>query len=111
MHKLGQTKTGTMNETEKTYAWILEAKKQKGEIVHYEYEGFKLRLADDCWYVVDFMVYRADGVMEIHEVKGPYMREDAIIKLKGISERFPFPVYLCQRKGKSTGFDIKRIGR
>jgi hypothetical protein len=111
LHKLGQTATGTMNETEKTYAWILEAKKQKKEILDYKYEGFKLRLADDCWYVVDFMVYRLDGVMEVHECKGPYIREDAMIKLRCIAEQYPFPVFLCQRVKKTTQFTIKKIGR
>jgi hypothetical protein len=100
-----------MNETEKTYAWILEAKKNKGEILDYEYESFKLRMADDCWYVVDFLVYTKEGIIEIHEVKGPFIREDAMIKLRGIAERYPFPVYICQRIKKTTGFDIKRIGR
>jgi hypothetical protein len=111
MHKLGVMKNGHMNETEKCYAWILEARKNKQEIIDYQYEAYKLRIADDCWYVLDFMVQRLDGVLELHEVKGPYIREDAMIKLRAIAELFPFPVFLCQRQGKGTGFEIKRIGR
>lgn len=111
MHKLGVMKTGQMNETEKTYAWLLEAKKRKGEIHDYVFESYKLRMADNCWYVVDFMVIRNDGTLEIHEVKGPFIHEDSIIKLRGIAEAFPFPVFLCQRKKKDLIFEITRIGR
>jgi hypothetical protein len=111
MQKLGQTKTGSMNETEKTYAWILEGRKERKEIIDYWYERFKLRLADDCWYVVDFMVILPDGVMQIHEVKGEYIREDAIIKLKGIAEVFPFEVFMAQWKRKDKAFTISKVGR
>jgi hypothetical protein len=45
-------------------------------------------------------------------VKGPFVREDSIIKLKGIAEKYPFPVFLCQNKKRNTTqFEISRIGR
>ena len=67
---LGRLKSGQMNKSEAAYATALEAARIAQEIVWYAFEGVTLKLADGCRYTPDFAVLRADGVMEMHEVKG-----------------------------------------
>ena len=47
--------------------------------------------------VIDFLVQRLDGTLEIHETKG-FMMEDAQIKLKMLTKDYPFRVLVVRRK-------------
>lgn len=86
---LGRMKAGKMNKTESAYARYLEALKHVGEVLWYEFEPMNLRLADKCFYTVDFMVMVKSGQIECHEVKG-YWTDDALVKIKAAAEKFPF---------------------
>jgi len=86
---LGRLKAGEMNKTEAKYAARLELLKRAGEVLEYYYEPVNLKLADKCFYRVDFMVLMADQTIEMHEVKG-YWTEDALVKIKVAANRFPF---------------------
>lgn len=100
-----------MNKTEARYAQeILEPAKRTGQILDYQFEAVKLRLADSTWYSPDFLVTERDHTLTIHEVKGGFVREDAWIKLKVIAELYPqMAVLKCQYdKGKWT---ISYVGR
>jgi hypothetical protein len=55
---------------------VLEPRRAAGEIKLYVYEGVTLWLAPGVRYTPDFAAFRADGVLELHELKG-YMRDDA----------------------------------
>ncbi len=57
VHPIVATRRGKMNKTEAEYAMILEAMKQKGEILRYEFEGITLRFAN-VKYTPDFVVFR-----------------------------------------------------
>lgn len=81
-------KTGEMNQYERAYAAVLEQRKLAGEITAYAFERYKLRLSTNCFYTPDFMVVRADGVLEFHEVKG-FWEEDARVKIKVAADMFP----------------------
>src|SRR5690348_12886730 len=81
MYALGRLPVGKMNKTEEAYAGHLEKLKWAKEILWYRFEGIKLRLADNTFYTVDFPVLRADGLLEMHEVKG-YWQDDARAKIK-----------------------------
>jgi len=85
---LGRLKTGTMNKTEAAYAQLLELRQRAGEILWYKFEGIKLRLADKTFYTPDFAVLAADGVLELHEVKGVWL-DDARVKIKVAAEIYP----------------------
>lgn len=87
---LGRLKGRTMNKTETAYAGLLEAKKHIGEVVWYEFEPVNLRLADKCFYAVDFMVMMSNGQLECHEVKGGFVTDDALVKIKAAAAKFPF---------------------
>lgn len=114
MYALGRLKTGEMNKTEAAYAAHLEARRRAGEIAWFKFEGVKLRLADNTFYSPDFAVMGADGVLEMHEVKGSlnYIQEDAKVKIKVAAEMYPFQFILVAPKPKKEGggWDVKEIG-
>lgn len=100
----GRAKQGEMNKTELAYSLHLNALKNAGECVWWAFEGIGLRLAEKCFYYPDFLVMKADGLIEIHEVKGRgsnghYRAEDdAKVKIKVCAEKYPFPVVVVWPK-------------
>lgn len=92
-----------MNGTESDYASILEARRRAGEIIEYHYEALTLKLADNTRYTPDFLVMTALGELELHEVKGGFIREDGWQKLKIAAGMFPFRFFLCQKLAKKDG--------
>lgn len=101
-YALGRMPAGKMNKTEAEYADMLAARLVAGEIKWYEFEGVKLRLADNTFYSPDFIVMAADGVIEIHEVKG-FWRDDARVKIKVAAAKHPFRFYAISKKTKKQG--------
>lgn len=97
---LGRLKSGVMNQTEGKYAARLEALKMAGELLWWHFEPMNLKLADKCFYRVDFMVLTKDRELEIHEVKGGFITDDSLVKLKTAAEKFPFRFLQVQYKGK-----------
>jgi hypothetical protein len=88
-----------MNRTEAAYAQRLELQRQAGEVVWFKFEAVKLRLADATFYTPDFAVMLADGVMEMHEVKG-FWEDDARVKIKVAASLYPFRfVALTAKRG------------
>jgi len=98
----GRCKERGMNKTEAAYAARLELLRRDGEIIWWSYEAIKLRLADNTYYTPDFDVMRADGLLEIHEVKG-HWEDDARVKIKVAAEQFPFRFLAVQAVPKSKG--------
>ena len=88
-HALGRLKTGEMNKTEAAYAEHLASLRHAGKIQWFKFEGLKFRLADNTFYTPDFEVMAADGVIEIHEVKG-FWEDDARVKIKVAADLYPF---------------------
>lgn len=99
---LGRLKTGQMNKTEAAYAEFLESLKGLGDVLWYKFEGLKLRLADNTFLTVDFAVMRADGTLEMHEVKGHWM-EDARVKMKVAADMYPFRFIAVKPIAKKAG--------
>lgn len=93
-------KSGQMNKLEAAYAARLESLKLAGEIADYRFECIKLRLADRTFYTPDFMVLRADGEFEMHEVKG-FWEDDARVKIKVAASIYPFK-FIAVRKQKGA---------
>lgn len=93
---LGRLKSGQMNATEKRYADRLELLKQAGEIVQYYFEAANLRLADKCFYKIDFLVLTKEMALEVHEVKGGFITDDSLVKIKTAAEKFPFRFRMYQ---------------
>lgn len=102
MYALGRLKTGAMNKTESAYSQYLETLRHVGEIVWFKFEGVKLRLADNTFYTPDFMVMGANGLIEMHEVKGFWM-DDARAKIKIAADMYPFRFLAIKAKAKKNG--------
>ncbi|MFZ6696811.1 DUF1064 domain-containing protein [Stenotrophomonas acidaminiphila] len=91
-----------MNQTEAAYAERLRALQHAGEILWHRFEGIKLRLADNTFYTPDFAVLAADGVMELHEVKG-FWQDDARAKIKIAADQYPFRFIAVRVRPKKDG--------
>jgi hypothetical protein len=77
------------NKTESAYDNYLAVQKQIGEVLWYDFEPMNLRLADKCFFKVDFLVLTKELILEVHETKG-YWTDDALVKIKAAAEKFPF---------------------
>lgn len=97
-----------MNKTETRYANILQGYQLAGVILKYEFEAITFRLGDRVRYTPDFLVELPNRVIEIHEVKGAYIWEDARVKVKVAAAKFPFKFILAQwKKGQWDIAEIK----
>lgn len=90
-----------MNKTERAYAAMLEMMKRNNEIIDYKFEGITVKLGNGVRYTADFMVIRTTQkvgeyfdqrsvALELHETKGPYIRDDARIKFQCARTQFPW---------------------
>jgi hypothetical protein len=101
-YALGRLKAGQMNKTEAEYSKLLALRQQSGDVLWHLFEGVKLRLADNTFYSPDFAVMRADGQLEMHEVKG-FWADDARVKIKVAAERFPFRFVAVKKRPQKDG--------
>lgn len=92
----GQTGS-RMNKTEAEWASMLEVRKLAGEVMHYSFEPIKVRMADLTFYTPDFLVVLSTGELELHEVKGAYVMDDARLKFKLVAEHFPARLVWAQK--------------
>jgi hypothetical protein len=95
----------TMNKTESVHAADLEMQKRAGQIRDYRWQPLRLKIGANCTYEPDFLVFLLDRTMEFHEVKGGFITDDAIVKLKVAANLFPwfgFRMYQYDRKGCKT---------
>ena len=99
---MGRQRDPRMNQTERAYGDRLELMRRAGEVAWYAFEGVKLKLADNTFYTPDYAVMRADGQMEMHEVKG-FWRDDARVKIKVAADQYPFR-FVAVQKAKGGGW-------
>lgn len=102
-YALGRLKTGQKNKTEQAYELeVLKPAMQDGSVSWYQFEGVKLRLADNTFYTPDYCVMRSDGTMEMHEVKG-FWQDDARVKIKVAADMYPLKFIAVKRQAKKNG--------
>lgn len=108
---LGRLKRGERNKSEAEYEATLIARQQAGAVLWQQFQSMTLVLAKDTRYTPDFNVMAADGVLEMHEVKG-FMRDDANVKIKVAAAMFPFRFFLVRKRAKRDGggFSIEEVG-
>lgn len=87
-----------MNRWEAQWSAELSARMTAGDVLFWSFEPFSLRIASGCRYTPDFLVMRADGTMECHEVKG-FMREAARVRLRVAADLHPYRFILVTRPG------------
>jgi len=107
MQQLGRMKAGSMNGTEQEYARRLDAMKAAGEVLWWEFEPVNLRITGlgglkSVFYSPDFMIMNSEGVIEFHETKG-FWTDDALVKIKTASGKFPFRFVAMKKKAKKDG--------
>lgn len=103
LQALGRLPAGVENRMELRYRAELELRKRAGEILEFWFEGFKFRLADNCFYTPDYVVQLPNGELECHEVKG-FWTDDARVKAKVFVDRYPFRLMIVtSRKAKDGG--------
>jgi hypothetical protein len=73
---------------------------QTGELEFYRYESLKLVLGEKKIFTPDYHGrWAATGIIQIWEVKGPWIYEDAMVKFDTARRQFPeFEFELWQRK-------------
>lgn len=99
---LGRLPAGHMNRTEAAYAAFLDTLILCKDVLWWKFEATKLRLADNTFYSPDFLVLKADGALECHEVKG-HWEDDARVKIKVAASIYPMQFIAVQALAKSKG--------
>lgn len=106
---LGRMPSSALNKTETEYAGMLEAQKQRGEVVWWKAHPFNVRLADNTFYRIDFLVMTGAMLLEIHEVKGEYTTEKGQMKIKLCAETLPvLPIIKMSKLSQKNGGGWKR---
>jgi hypothetical protein len=93
-----------MNKTESAYAAHLETLRRVGEIVKWDFEPEKLRLADATFYTPDFRIQWPDGSISFDEVKG-HWEDDARVKIKVAARLHPYQFRAVQRDGNGWKYE------
>lgn len=100
---LGRLKSGEMNKLEAAYDLYLKEQLNAGVILWYKFEGLKLRLANNTFLTVDFFVMTQDYELQAKDVKGGFVMEDAIVKMKVAASIYPFRFFIVKAKAKKDG--------
>ncbi|WP_454752086.1 hypothetical protein [Cupriavidus necator] len=89
-HALGRLPKDQMNKTERAYSVLLEEEKRQGLVIDWKFHPMRVRLADNTFYEVDFLVLHADMRLAIHETKGGYTTDKGQMKIKLCAEVLPY---------------------
>ncbi|WP_454732461.1 MULTISPECIES: hypothetical protein [Cupriavidus] len=89
-HALGRLPKSHMNRTERAYSVLLDEEKRCGEVIDWKFHAMHVRLADNTFYEVDFLVLHSDMRLAIHETKGGYTTDKGQLKIKLCAEVLPY---------------------
>jgi len=81
--KLRNVRTRKMNRVEREFSFVLDARKKRGELLAFCFEGVRLLWGGGMTYTPDFSAQRPDGKIELIEVKGAHIRDRDIVRFKG----------------------------
>ncbi len=101
------------NKLEASFMEVLDAAMINRFIAHWRYEAVKFRLAGRTFYTPDFLAeprWQGDRFTFI-ETKGPYAREDSLIKLKVAAETYPCFRWLLVTRANRYGWEVREITR
>lgn len=107
-----------MNKNERTF--LKEELLTRPDVVCVWHHPFKLRLTNDQWYEVDFLVQLATGHLELFETKVEWLvrvksgegegeekskrgHDDSRTKVKTAAALYPFPITIASRRPKKRG--------
>jgi len=86
-----------MNKLEAKYADHLQLQLRADEILWWDWQPIRVKLATGAWYTPDFGVVNTKGQYECHETKG-HWREAARVRIKVAAECHPFKFIAIQWK-------------
>jgi len=89
-HALGRLAKDQMNKTERAYSVLLDEEKRQGLVIDWKFHPMRVRLADNTFYEVDFLVLHADMRLAIHETKGGFVTQHGQMKIKLCAEVLPY---------------------
>lgn len=96
--KAAEIKRPRMNKLESAYAAeVLGPCLANGQVTWFDFEPFRMRLAEGAWFTPDFGVITGMGRLEFHETKG-FWREAARVRIKVAARLYPFRFVACQRE-------------
>lgn len=81
---------------------FLQRKRDKGDLLWYDFEALKFRLADGAWYTPDFVSEDMHGSMVAWETKG-FWREAARIRIKVAADKYPWIRFIAVTRDRRTG--------
>lgn len=87
---LGRLPKNRMNKTEQAYAERLTAEVAAGKVLDWKFHPLRVRLADNTYYEIDFLVLNADMTLAIHETKGGFTTDKGQMKIKLCAEVLPY---------------------
>jgi len=87
---LGRLPKGKMNKTEEAYSRHLDQRKHQGDVIDWKFHPMRIRLADNTFYEVDFLVLHSDMRIAIHETKGGFTTDKGQMKIKVCAEVLPW---------------------
>lgn len=93
-----------MNSTEQAYFDnFISPRISSGEYLEARYEAITFRLAPKTTYTPDFLIVTADHLIELHECKGGFTRDDARVKWKVAAALYPFFTWrMIHMKNRTT---------
>lgn len=103
-HKRSQS---GMNKLEAAYGAHLNLLRAAGEILWFEFEAMKFKLAAATFYTPDYIVMTKVNELEAHEVKG-FWEDDARVKIKCAAEKFPMR-FVGITRTKSTNWTYEEF--
>jgi len=89
-HALGRLPKDQMNKTERAYSVLLDEETRQGRVIDWKFHPMRVRLADNTFYEVDFLVLHADMRLAIHETKGGFVTQHGQMKIKLCAEVLPY---------------------
>lgn len=98
-----------MNKGEARYAGHLERRRLDGTIRAWRFHAFRLKIAPNTFSRPDFWVVAADGTIEIHEYKGPFVREDSRLKTKAAAVIWPELQFVIVTETGPGHFEEERL--
>ncbi len=105
---LGRLPKTKMNGTEQAYADLLERQRVEGSVVSWKFHPMNIRLTDNTYYEVDFLVLHDDMTLAIHETKGGFTSEKGQMKIKLVAEVMPyFKMVKAVKQTKANGGGFK----
>lgn len=107
---------GQMNKTEAAYAELLHQRfvgcEQLGAagVLMWEFEAVTFKLAHDCRFTPDFMIWLADGSIEYVDTKGAGpVADDALVKIKTAAAKFSMYTFVIEQLTKSDGWQRREF--